>query len=191
MQPPTTHALTPGQATYVITRLLNERRLTTTDITTYLHQLHDDITAIEQRLATLRAAAPLRATRSTARNIVRIAPLRWRRRDAVDAANEQAAQLDLLGNSVLGLLRACQAALHAGEDVPADLRTAVGQLRAAVGALAEHGIGNGADAATVEPLRHLAQWPPSGEAAYTPLVTLLIRACARDVLRIHGVDEGA
>ena len=68
MQPPTTHALTPGQATYVITRLLNERRLTTTDITTYLHQLHDDITAIEERLATLRAAAPLRATRSTARN---------------------------------------------------------------------------------------------------------------------------
>ncbi|HEX6401851.1 MAG TPA: hypothetical protein VF003_01585 [Pseudonocardiaceae bacterium] len=132
-----------------------------------------------------------RQARSTARNIVRIAPLRWRRRDAVDAANEQAAQLDLLGNSVLGLLRACQAALHAGEDVPADLSTAVGQLRAAVGALAEHGIGNGADAATVEPVRHLAQWPPSGEAAYTPLVTLLIRACARDVLRIHGVNEGA
>src|SRR5437588_417776 len=60
MQPPTTHALTPGQATYVITRLLNERRLTTTDITTYLHQLHDDITAIEERLATLRPAAPSR-----------------------------------------------------------------------------------------------------------------------------------
>jgi hypothetical protein len=68
MQRPTTHALTPGQATYIITTLLNERRLTTTDITTYLHQLHDDINAIEQRLATLRAAAPSRATRSTARN---------------------------------------------------------------------------------------------------------------------------
>ena len=64
---PTTHVITPGQATYVITRLLNERRLNATDITTYLRELHDEISAIEQRLATLRAAAPLRATRSTAR----------------------------------------------------------------------------------------------------------------------------
>jgi uncharacterized membrane protein YgaE (UPF0421/DUF939 family) len=135
--------------------------------------------------------AQLGQARSTARNIVRIAPLRWRRRDTVDAANKQAAQLDLLGNSVLGLLRACQAALLAGEDIPADLRTAVGQLRAAVGGLAEQGIDNGADTATVEPVRRLAQRPPPGEAAYTPLVTSLIRACARDVLRVHGVNEGA
>jgi hypothetical protein len=67
MQRPDTPALTPGQATYVITRLLDERRITTTDIATYLRELHDEITTIEQRLATLRAA-PLRATRSTARN---------------------------------------------------------------------------------------------------------------------------
>ncbi|MBV8993696.1 MAG: hypothetical protein JO287_08335, partial [Pseudonocardiales bacterium] len=77
------------------------------------------------------------------------------------------------------------------KDVPADLRAAVHQLQTAVGGLAEHGIGNDVDAATVEPVRRLAQRPPSGEAAYMPLVTSLIRACARDLLRIHGVNEGA
>jgi uncharacterized membrane protein YgaE (UPF0421/DUF939 family) len=134
--------------------------------------------------------AQLAQSRSTARNIVRIAPLRWRLRDAVDTATEQAAQLDLLGNSVLGLLRACQAALLAGEDVPADLRTAVGRLRAAVGGLAEHGIDTVAASATVESVRRLAQQPPPGGATYTPLASSLVSACARDVLRIHGFNEG-
>ena len=135
--------------------------------------------------------AQLAQARSTARTIVRVAPLRWHCRAHVDAATEQAAQLDLLGNSVLGLLRACQAAILAGQDVPADLRIAISQLRVSIGALAEHGIDVRHDDATVQPLRRLAQRPPPGENTYSPLLAALIRACARDVLRIHETPTRA
>lgn len=57
--------------------------------------------------------------------------------------------------------------------------------------LAEHGIDNGADAETVEPVRRLAQRPPPAATTYTPLASSLVRACARDVLRIHGLNEDA
>jgi hypothetical protein len=117
--------------------------------------------------------------------------LQWHHRASVTAATKRAAQLDLLGNSVLGLLRACQAAIMAGDDLPADLHNDIGQLRAAVDALADNGIDAREGTATEEPIRRLAQRAPPGDGAYAPLITSLVRACARDVLRIHGLGEGA
>jgi uncharacterized membrane protein YgaE (UPF0421/DUF939 family) len=131
------------------------------------------------------ALAQLTQARITARRIVRVAPRLWARRATVDAAASRAAQLDLLGNSVLGLLRACQAMLTASEDVPADLRDAIAQLGAAVSGLAEHGLDTSEDA-TIDLLRRLADRPAPGGASYIPLVTSLINACARDLLRIRG-----
>jgi hypothetical protein len=73
MQPttPSTPGLTPGQAHYVITRLLNERRLTTSDIAHYLNDLQHEITTITERLATLRTASntpPATTAQRTSRN---------------------------------------------------------------------------------------------------------------------------
>lgn len=134
------------------------------------------------------ALAQLAQTRITARRIVRVAPRRWARRATVDAATSWAAQLDLLGNSVLSLLRACHAMLTAGEDGPADLRDTIAQLGAAVGGLAEHGLDASEDA-TIDPLRRLADRPAPGGASYTPLVTSLVNTCARDLLRIRGEGD--
>lgn len=132
------------------------------------------------------ALARLTEARSTARRIVRVAPLRWNQRAAVDVVTERAAQLDLLGNSVLGLLRATQAAILAGEDVPTDVGDAVAELGLAVGKLAENGIDTGEHTETLHPLHQLAKRPPPGGADYTPLLNSLIRTCARDLLRFHG-----
>ncbi len=54
---------------------------------------------VHQRLAALARA------RATARANVRVAPRRWRLRPLVDAENERTAQLDLLANAVVGLVR--------------------------------------------------------------------------------------
>jgi uncharacterized membrane protein YgaE (UPF0421/DUF939 family) len=129
------------------------------------------------------ALVQLAQSRTTARRIVRVAPRLWHHRAAVDAATERAAQLDLLANSVLGLIRACQAALIAGEGMPADLRQAITQLGAAVRALAEQGLDAGEDATTVDLLRRLADRSPTAGVSYLPLVTSLISTCARDILR--------
>lgn len=52
-------ATTPQpHATYVLQRLLDDRRITTRDITTYLDQLNDEITQLTERLAYLRSIAP-------------------------------------------------------------------------------------------------------------------------------------
>jgi hypothetical protein len=47
----------------------------------------------------------LARARATARANVRVAPRRWHLRAAVDAENRRTAQLDLLANAVLGLVR--------------------------------------------------------------------------------------
>lgn len=68
MQPTTHSTITPAQATYLITRLLNDRKLTTTDITHYLNDLQHEITTITERLAILHAAAQPQPTPRTASN---------------------------------------------------------------------------------------------------------------------------
>jgi hypothetical protein len=49
--------MTPGQAQYVVERLIKERRVSQGDLNGYLAEMGREIQEIEQRLANLRAAA--------------------------------------------------------------------------------------------------------------------------------------
>jgi uncharacterized membrane protein YgaE (UPF0421/DUF939 family) len=83
---------------------------------------------IHQRLADLARA------RSTAHAIVRVAPRRWPLRETVDAESRRTAQLDLLANAVLGLVRAATAE---SEPLPEELDRQIAGLGAALGRLAD------------------------------------------------------
>jgi uncharacterized membrane protein YgaE (UPF0421/DUF939 family) len=82
---------------------------------------------IHQRLAELARA------RSTAHANVRVAPRRWRLREAVDAQSRRMAQLDLLSNAVLSLVRA---ATTESESLPESLDRRIEALSVALERLA-------------------------------------------------------
>jgi uncharacterized membrane protein YgaE (UPF0421/DUF939 family) len=82
---------------------------------------------IHQRLARLARA------RSTARANVRVAPRRWGARGPVDAEIRRTAQLDLLANAVLGLVRA---ATEETEPLPEALDRQIAELSRALQRLA-------------------------------------------------------
>jgi hypothetical protein len=71
-------SLTPGQALYVIQRLLAERRVSIADIDRYLSQLSQEIRDIEARLEKLWAASPKLEIETGARSPAR-RPYRARR----------------------------------------------------------------------------------------------------------------
>jgi hypothetical protein len=77
--------LSPGQAAYVLGRLLAERKIATGDVSTYLRDLAHEITDIEARLAILRLAAG-GGSRETPPPTVRAkAPRKARKRQASSA----------------------------------------------------------------------------------------------------------
>ncbi|WP_329044899.1 FUSC family protein [Amycolatopsis sp. NBC_01488] len=88
---------------------------------------------IHSRLAALAQA------RGTARQVVVIAPRRWRSRASVDAAIARSRHLTLLANAVLSLVRVSGAAVDVGEDLPHALGEAVAELARACAALAGDG----------------------------------------------------
>lgn len=103
--------LTPGQAGYVLSRLVAERRVSQSELSAYVNEMHREITALQERLEMLRAAsgggaaAPARrrgrppaATRAAAT----AAPAGRRRRSAITP--EQLASRQLQGR-YLGLIR--------------------------------------------------------------------------------------
>ena len=51
-----THSLTPAQASYVLERLIADRRISLGDVRSYLAAMGSEIADIERRLATLRDA---------------------------------------------------------------------------------------------------------------------------------------
>lgn len=73
-------------------------------------------------------AAQLTEARATARQVVRVAPLRWAARDTVRDADQQAAHLALLASSVLHLARTVMAALDISDWLPQPLHAAIGDL---------------------------------------------------------------
>jgi hypothetical protein len=98
---------------------------------------------------------------------------------------ERSNQLDLLGNSILGLLRAAHAALTDGEALDARVTTVLGLLRAEASAIAEHGLD------PVEP--RWAVWPKLAPVSRSPratdrgpLLAALADACLRDLQRLRG-----
>lgn len=66
--------LTPGQANYVLQRLIRDRRVSSSDIQRYVADMHTEIRDLEQRLNALRDAAQVAAAPAAA-----AAPARRRR----------------------------------------------------------------------------------------------------------------
>jgi len=110
-----------------------------------LAAVHDILTQIPTRtgdsewILTVAAAlhdrlAHLTEARSTAAQIARICPLRWRLRDTTRAADRQAARLSLLAGSVLHLARLVT---EAGEPLAEPVASAIGELATAASALAD------------------------------------------------------
>jgi uncharacterized membrane protein YgaE (UPF0421/DUF939 family) len=83
--------------------------------------------------------AGLARARATARLNVRVAPRRWRLRAAVDAEVARTAQLDLLANAVLSLVRSATLMPAAREPLPSELQEQIAILAAGLRRLADAG----------------------------------------------------
>ncbi|WP_103349373.1 FUSC family protein [Amycolatopsis sp. CA-128772] len=139
--------------------------------------------AVGQRIHARLAA--LDQARGTARQVVRVAPRRWRARASVDEAIARGRHLTLQANAVLSLVRVARAAVEAGERLPGALGDAVAELAGACGVLAGGGSRGDAAAAArraeglLDPARHAGPGY-RGPAVYAA------RACARDLLAALG-----
>ncbi len=124
--------------------------------------------------------------RATTRANVRIAPRRSRLRDVIEAESRRTAQLDLLANAVLGLVRAASTDLYGKQPVSTASRQRIEALGGAIEALAS----------TPQP------WPPElraeiGELAASTIehpttppaergrvVASILRAAASDLAKV-------
>jgi peptidase S24-like protein len=122
--------VTPGQAQWVIERLLADRRISAKDVNQYLAGMQGEIRDIEQRLADLRGAAGTpSAAAPTARTAVAPAKTRKRR-----AGGKKGHPRGIAGTLVV-LLRSIPAAEHAAiAAIRANkgIKAAIGAARAAV-----------------------------------------------------------
>jgi uncharacterized membrane protein YgaE (UPF0421/DUF939 family) len=79
----------------------------------------------------------LAQARLSARANVRIAPRRWHLRPVVDAEDQRIAQLDLLANAMLSLVRAVTGAIDNRESLPARMQDQIASFAGVVRLLAE------------------------------------------------------
>jgi uncharacterized membrane protein YgaE (UPF0421/DUF939 family) len=130
--------------------------------------------------------AELARARATARTNVRVAPRRWRLRAAVDAEVARTAQLDLLANAVLSLVRAATPARAVGEALPDELRAEIASLAAGLRRLADARAPWGREllsdvAATARGAIEHAAAPPVDRGA---VVASILRATAADLIAV-------
>ena len=103
------HDVTPGQASYVLQRLIGDRRITRNDVQRYLNDMRREIGELEERLKSLKEAtggairSAVRAITSRRGRPAGAAPVRRRRRRA-HITPEQLASRKLQGR-YLGLIR--------------------------------------------------------------------------------------
>ena len=123
--------------------------------------------------------------RSTARQVVRAAPRRRAARPVVEALERQATQITLLAGAVLNLACTTTAAVQSGEDVPAGLPAALGDLAEALSGLAHHDTAAASQAAT----RAIAQMvdQQAASATTTPLIAVIATACGRDLAHLAAL----
>lgn len=130
--------------------------------------------------------ARLTMARSTAEAVVRVAPRRFAQRALVDAESSRSAQLDLLANAVLSLIRAATRARlsHAS----AELRDEIASLGAAIGRLAE--AQRPWSAATLDEARSAAQGAVERtrglQGDRVVVVASILAAAAVDLERVIG-----
>jgi uncharacterized membrane protein YgaE (UPF0421/DUF939 family) len=147
------------------------------------HKIHEELGA----LARARAAA---------RANVRIAPRRWRVRAAVDAESRRIAQLDLLANAVLSLVRSTTSSVYGRQPIPSSIREQIGALADALQRLASTpqpwpaelrteivGVTNGA----IESATEDADAPPLPRAN---VVAAIVRATAADLSSLIASGAG-
>ncbi len=125
--------------------------------------------------------AALSQARGTARQVVLIAPRRWRSRRGVHQAIARSRHLTLQANAVLGLVRVARAAVEAGEELPQAWGEAVAELAEACDVLAGAGSVDRAVAAAERAERLLDPARHAGPGYRGPAV-YAARACARDLL---------
>ena len=130
--------------------------------------------------------AHLATERSTALMIVRIAPRRWHQRTAVELEVERVAQLDLLANAVLSLVRSSAGALDDHEHLPSALCGAISALAPALAELADTQqpwppdlVGNVNEVAS-RTMEHVAAL----SFARAPAIASLLRATGRDLIAL-------
>ncbi len=132
--------------------------------------------------------AALTQARGTARQVVLVAPRRWRSRQSVHRAIARSEYLTLYANAALSLVRVAGAALASGEELPRTLREAVAELADACAVLADGGSAAEARTAAEQAVRLLdpAEHPGTG---YRGPAVYAARACARDLLAALGPVE--
>jgi len=113
-----------------------------------------------------RQLAQLAGARATATANVKVAPRRWSLRPAVLAETDRIAQLDLLANAVLGLVRAAGSDIYGTRPLPDRVRALLAELTDAIRRLA----------ATPQP------WPPE--------VIASVERRVEEVGRGDGSDTG-
>ncbi len=129
--------------------------------------------------------AALTQARGTARQVVLIAPRRWKSRASVHRAIARSRHLTLQANAVLSLVRVTRAAVDAGEELPRPLGEAVAELARACDVLAGNGSRDLAIAAATR-ARNLLDPAQHDGPGYRGPAVYATRACARDLLAAVG-----
>jgi uncharacterized membrane protein YgaE (UPF0421/DUF939 family) len=133
--------------------------------------------------------ATMAHAQETAATVVKVAPQRRRAREAVDRFIAQAAQLDLLANAELSLVRRSGRFVADGKQAPPWLGETLGELEAACRALAEDPAGPAAQATAREHALAGAAEARRHTASDPAVVALAdqARAMARDLLYATGL----
>jgi uncharacterized membrane protein YgaE (UPF0421/DUF939 family) len=129
--------------------------------------------------------ARLDQARRTARAVARVAPRRWSLRGQVAAEDARVAQMDLLANAVLSLVRASVAAVDAPDRLSAHLAHQLGQLHTLLEGLAD-AEERPWPVELVNEVEDLARSILEDTAAGRefPVVTSILETTARDLLRV-------
>ena len=130
--------------------------------------------------------------RTTARQVVRIAPRRWGLRDSVQAADHQAVHVALLAGSVLQLARAVAPAGPPAVDgcchrLPQPVQTVLVDLAAAT-ALADSDPA-GACAYTAAARRHASTLQSDARERTEVVLADVVRACVDDLQRVIDLRQ--
>jgi uncharacterized membrane protein YgaE (UPF0421/DUF939 family) len=125
--------------------------------------------------------------RTTARQVVRVAPRRWGMRPSVQAADLQALYVALLANSVMQLARAVAPALHEPDWLPQAAHAVLADLAEAT-SLAESDPATAsahADAAR----RHASALQSDARGRTEVLLAGVVQACVDDLQRVIDLRE--
>jgi uncharacterized membrane protein YccC len=132
----------------------------------------------------------LARARATARVNVRVAPRRWRLRSQVDGERQRTAQLDLLANAVISLIRALAATARAGDAPSPDAEAQARRLADALRWLAEapRPWPEGVIQESENAARGAVEYATSRGVDREHVVAAILRATGRDLIGVVDLD---